>query len=731
MKIRLKHFGVAAVALSIATVSAVSTAQLPPQGKNFQKAQATAFAGPLQTERRFDRLIIKFKEEATTRAGVFDFHAARNQVTMLDTSAALKLANISVAGLSYLKSVTSQTHVAITEQKLNRAELFALAKQIEQDPRVAYAEIDELAQALFTPNDPSYQTGQQWHYQAASTYPGGANLPAAWDSATGSGVVVAVVDTGVRPHADLAANLLPGYDFISANSPGVFTMANDGDGRDSDASDPGDWRSAGACGLGSLARNSSWHGTHLAGTIAALTNNGVGGAGVAFGAKILPVRVLGVCGGYASDIAAGMQWAAGLSIPNVPANPNKAKVLNLSLGALGACSPTLQDAVNAVRNAGSVVVVATGNDGQIGINSPANCTGVIAVTAHTKLGDHANYGNIGTGTAISGPGGGMGAMNLPNDGALVYSTLNAGATTPGADSYAGYSGTSMAAPHVAGVAALLASLQPAITPDTLRSVLTSSARPYPPGTFCTIPLYSAYCGAGLVDAKAAIDHLNSLAPTVSASTSQAGVQPTGSTMSFTAAALAGSSGNTTFSYQWTQLAGPAVSLSSTTSADTSFVAPTPGASYTFKVQVTDGAGWIASTQISVTSNTPPVLSPIPAKTVVQGGNLSFTSSATDAENNPVVFVASGLPAGASLDPATGVFTWNGASLTGNHAVTITPNDGAFSGTPQTVSITVTAAPASSSGGGGAMGWLDVFALLSLAGLGLSFGLQQGTRGKHQ
>jgi serine protease len=725
MKIKAKHFGVAAVALSIATVSAVSTAQLPPQGKNFRNAQATAFAGPLQTERRFDRLIIKFKEEATTRAGVFDFHAASNQVTMLDTSAALKLANTSATGLSYLKSVTSQTHVAITGQKLNRAELFALAKQIEQDPRVAYAEIDEIAQALFTPNDPSYQTGQQWHYQAASTYPGGANLPAAWDSATGSGVVVAVIDTGFRPHADLAANLLPGYDFVSANSLGVFT--NDGDGRDSDASDPGDWASAGACGTGSPASNSSWHGTHVAGTIAGLTNNGVGGAGVAFGAKVLPVRVLGVCGGYTSDIAAGMQWAAGLSIPGVPANPNKAKVLNLSLGGSGACGLTYQGAVDAVRNAGGVVVAATGNNSQIGISRPANCTGVIAVTAHTKQGDNANYANIGAGTVVSGPGGGSGSL-IPGDGALVYSTLNAGTTAPGADSYAGKQGTSMATPHVAGVAALLASLQPAITPDTLRSVLTSSARPHPAGTYCAT---RTDCGAGLVDAKAAIDRLNSLAPTVSASTSQAGVQTTGSTISFTAAVLPGIGGSTMFSYQWMQLAGPAVSLGST-SASMSFVAPTPGASYTFKVQVTDGDGWIASNQVSVTSNTAPVLSPIPAKTVAQGGNLSFASSATDAENNPVMFVASGLPAGASLDPATGVFTWNGASLTGDHAVTITPNDGAFNGTPQTVSITV-AAPASSGGGGGggAMGWLDVFALLSLAGLGLSVGRQQGTRGKQQ
>ena len=718
MKIKLRHFGVTAVALTLATACAISTAQLPPQGKTVPKASAATFAGPLQTERQFDRLIIKFKDKAVTTAGVFDFHAARSQVTTLETSAAMKLPHTSVAGLTYLKSVNPQTHVTLTGQKLNRAELFALAKQIEQDPRVAYAEIDEVVQALFVPNDPSY-LGQQWHYQAASTYPGGANLPAAWDSSTGSGVVVAVIDMGYRPHADLAANILPGYDFVSD-----LTMANDGDGRDSDAMDPGDWHSY-TCPSGLPPSNSIWHGTHVAGTIAAVTNNGVGGAGVAFGAKVLPVRVIGVCGAYVSDTAAGMLWAAGLSVPGVPANPNKAKVLNLSLGVSGSCLGTFQDAVNAVRAAGSVVVAATGNDGMTAIGQPANCTGVIAVTAHTKLGDNANYANIGAGTVISGPGGGSGSL-IPGDGAPVYSTLNAGITNPGADSYGGLIGTSMATPHVAGVAALLASLQPAITPDTLSSVLASSARPHPAGTYCAT---RTDCGAGLVDAKAAIDRLNSLAPAVTATASPAGVRPTGSTISFTATALAGNNGNATFSYEWTQLTGPAVKLNSTTSASTSFVAPTPGASYTFKVKVTDGAGLTASNQVSVTSDTAPALGPIAAQTVAQGGNLSFTASATDAENNPVVFVAGGLPAGASLDPATGVFTWNGAGPVGNHTLTITPNDGTFSGAPQTVSITVAAPASSGGGGGGAMGWPDAFALMSLAGFGLYFGRQHGTRSK--
>lgn len=726
MKSKFRPVGVAVLALSIATASAIAIAQLVPPGKAFSKTQATAFAGPLQTQQRFNRLIIKFKDKATTTASVFDFFSARNQVAMLAGGTRLNLAKTSAVSLSYLKSVTSQTHVAVTGQKLSRAELFALAKQIEQDPSVAYAEIDEIAHALFTPTDPDYQS-QQWHYQAPATYPGGANLPTAWDLSTGAGVVVAVIDTGIRPHADLAAKLLPGYDFVSADSPGVFTTANDGDGRDSDPSDPGDWTLAGACNSSSPASDSSWHGTHVAGTIAAVTNNGLGVAGVAFGARVLPVRVLGVCGGYTSDIAAGMLWAAGLSVPGVPANPNQAKVLNLSLGGSGNCALTYQDAVNAVRAVGSVVVVATGNDGLSSIDQPANCTGVVAVTAHTKLGDNAEYANIRADTVISGPGGGFGTL-IPGDGALVYSTLNTGRTTPGADSYGGYAGTSMAAAHVAGVLALLASLQPEITPDALSSVLASSARPHPAGTFCAS---RTDCGAGLLDARAAIDRLNSIAPTVAASVSPAGVRPTGSTITLTAIASSGSSGNTTFSYQWTQIAGPTVSLSSNTTATSSFVAPTPGASYTFKVKVTDGTGLSASNQASVTSNTAPHLNPIAPQTVVLGGTLGFAASATDAENDPVVFVAGGLPAGASLNPATGAFTWNAAGPAGNYSVTITPNDGVFSGTPQTVPITVTASEQSSGGGGGSMGWFDLFALFSLAGLSLWVARRQKAHGKNQ
>lgn len=721
MTIKPKHIGITAIALSVAMASTLSTAQLAPKGKAIADAKTSAFSGPLQTGPQFNRLIIKFKAKAATPAGTFDLNTARSQVALLESNAALQVASTSAGGVTYLKSVTPQTHVATTGQKLSRAELFALAKQIEQDPSVAYAEVDELAYpSITTPTDPDY-LGQQWHYQASATYPGGINLPTAWDTATGTGVVVAVIDTGVRSHVDLAANLLPGYDFISD-----VTMANDGNGRDADASDPGDWSTGVNCAAG----NSSWHGTHVAGTIAAAANNGNGGVGVAYSANILPVRALGVCGGYTSDIAAGMQWAVGVSIPGVPNNPaaNKAKVLNLSLGGRGICGQTYQDAVDAARAAGSVVVVATGNDGYSSISRPANCNGVVAVTAHTKLGDNANYANIGAGTTISGPGGGTGSI-IAGDGAKVYSTINSGLTTPVADSYDGKIGTSMATPHVAGVAALLFSKDSTLTPDAVSSILISSARAHPNGTYCQLnPTQN--CGAGLLDANAALARITSAAPTVTASVVQTGVRATGSTVNLTATP---SGGTGPFSYQWTQVAGTSVVLVGPTTATPSFIAAsTPGGIYTFKVTVTDSSGTpqTASNYVSVTTNTAPVLTSIPAQSVVAGANLSFTATATDAESNAVTFIASGLPSGASLNAATGVFTWNPAGPAGSYSFTVKPNDGYTDGAPQTVSVTVAVAlvPGTSRGGGGSLGWLDALALLSLAALGLFGRRARGARG---
>ena len=690
---------------ALAIVSAAALAQSAPHKVSAATGQRTAFAGPLATNRTFNRLIVKLKDGATTLAGVFDFNGARDRVTLLSASAGLNTGDTQAIRLDYFKSLTPYSHVALTSKHLSRAELFALAKRLEQDPRVAYAEIDEIAQPLLDPTDPDYLT-QQWHYKRAATEVGGANLPAAWDSATGTGVVVAVLDTGYRPHADLAANVLPGYDFIED-----IATANDGDGRDGDAQDPGDWNTT---ATSTCTTSSSWHGTHVAGIVAALKNT-VGGVGVAFHANILPVRVLGVCGGYASDIAAGMRWAAGLGVPGVTTNTTHvAKILNMSLGSSGTCSQTFQDAIDQVRAAGSVVVVATGNDGAASIGQPANCTGVIAVTAHTRLGDKADYANIGAGTTLSAPGGGVGT-SVSGSGDTVYSTYNTGTTTPAADSYAGLKGTSLAVPHVAGVAALLAQLQPTITPDTLQSVLANSTRPHPLGTFCAS---RSDCGTGLLDAAAAVVRLTSLAPNTSSTVSPSGIRPTGSTITLTGSASAVSGGNSSFTYQWTQLAGPTVSLSDATSTTASFVAPATGASFVFRFRATDATGIFSESRVDVSTNTAPVLNSIAPQSVVRGGNLSFTATATDAENNTVVFVANSLPAGSTFDAATGVFTWNSASPAGAYSFTITPNDGIFSGTPQTVTITVIAL---GGGGGGAMGWPELLALLGLASAGFLSG----------
>lgn len=383
--------------------------------------------------------------------------------------------------VAYFRSGALGIHVLRLGHKMTVAEVEDLAREIAaNDPDVEYAEPDRIMQPMFTPNDTRYN--EQWHYFEAT---GGINLPAAWDQFTGTNVTVAVIDTGYRPHVDLAANLLDGYDFISD----AF-MANDGNGRDSDEQDPGDWHTSGQCAQ--PPRNSSWHGTHVAGTIAALTNNSTGVAGVAFNARVLPARVLGRCGGTISDIADAMVWASGGAVSGVPANATPARVLNLSLGGSGSCSSTYQNAINSARSRNATVVVSAGNSSQDAINfQPANCSGVITIAATNRSGAKASYSNFGATVEIAAPGG---ETSILANG--VLSTLNTGTTTPAADSYQFYQGTSMAAPHVSGVAALMLAKNPSLTPDQVLAHLQSTARSFP-GT-------CSQCGSGIVNAAAAV-----------------------------------------------------------------------------------------------------------------------------------------------------------------------------------------------------------------------------------
>ncbi len=363
------------------------------------------------------------------------------------------------------------------------AQVNALVTALSARADVVYAEVDMIMQVAATPNDTRYN--EQWHYFEAT---GGLRADQAWDTSTGSGTTVAVIDTGYRPHVDLDSKIVGGYDFI-----GDTAVANDGNGRDSDASDPGDWVTANECGAGSQASNSSWHGTHVAGTIGAESNNGQGVAGVAWGANILPVRVLGKCGGYTSDIADGIVWSAGGSVSGVPTNSNPAQVLNLSLGGSGSCPSTTQSAINTARSLGATVVVAAGNSNANAANyTPASCSGVVTVASTDRNGSRAYYSNYGSVVDVAAPGG-----DTPSGTANgVLSTLNSGTTTPSSDSYAFYQGTSMATPHVAGVAALLYSVNPSITPDTVESTLVSTARAFPGSC--------SQCGSGIVDANAAV-----------------------------------------------------------------------------------------------------------------------------------------------------------------------------------------------------------------------------------
>ncbi|HPF27869.1 MAG TPA: S8 family serine peptidase [Steroidobacteraceae bacterium] len=252
-----------------------------------------------------DQLIVKYKSAASAaeRQARIDSLRASGARSGLD----LTYLRDGFNGFFVLK--INQTH------STHEIEQFA-SKLVREDPVIEYAEPDLRMAAFFVPNDPRYN--EQWSYFETT---GGIKLPAAWDLSTGSGATVAVVDSGYRPHVDLVGNILGGYDFISNTA-----TANDGNGRDADAADPGN-------GCGGSA--STWHGTHVAGTVAASTNNSIGVAGVAFNAKVVPARVLGCGGGTTSDIADAIVWASGGMVSGVPANANPAKVLNLSLGNQG------------------------------------------------------------------------------------------------------------------------------------------------------------------------------------------------------------------------------------------------------------------------------------------------------------------------------------------------------------------------------------------------------------
>ena len=365
------------------------------------------------------------------------------------------------------------------------AQLAALAESLQQDPLVQYADPVLRKHALALPDDPRF--AEQWGLTDALS---GIGFESAWSLSAGlPRVTVAVVDTGILPHPDLAGRVLSGYDFISSAE-----NARDGDGRDANPRDEGDWTSAGDCG-GFGAQDSFWHGTFIAGQIAANTNNGVGIAGIASNADIVPVRVLGKCGGTDEDVFEGLMWAAGAPIDGVPANPNPARVINLSLGGFGGCTQAIQQAIDDAMAQGAIVVAAAGNDAADASSfNPANCSGVITVGAHNRVGDRAFYSNFGSRVDVSAPSGDGGIDDT------TLSTGNDGVTVPGNASYVTGIGTSFAAPYVSAVAAMVVGKNALLTPGRVLSLVQGSARDFPQGSACSV---GGICGIGLLDAAVA------------------------------------------------------------------------------------------------------------------------------------------------------------------------------------------------------------------------------------
>lgn len=332
-----------------------------------------------------------------------------------------------------------------------------------------------------------------------------------------AGPVVAVLDTGITPHPDLAGQVLPGYDFVSET-----LFANDGDGRDADASDPGDWVSAADRLDPRLAQcaeqRSSWHGTIIAGLIAAVPDNAQGVAGINGRARILPVRVAGKCGAAVADIVDGLRWAAGLPVAGVPINPYPARIVNISFGGATACSREYQAAIDELRTH-HVVVVASAGNGSGAVARPANCQGVLGVAALNRDGFKAHYSNFGAALASFGVAT-VGGDDAPqgawrpwlSDGGLV-TVWNNGAQQPGAAEYARLSGTSFAAPLVAGTLSLMLSVNPALNAEQLLTGVRLTARTHV--TSSLMPICSAAnpgrcicntqsCGAGILDAEQAL-----------------------------------------------------------------------------------------------------------------------------------------------------------------------------------------------------------------------------------
>jgi len=450
--------------------------------------------------------IIQFKENATIDNSVGSNNAGTNRFSVNNQQMLLSHTKTTRATLAKFDVSANNNFSSLRKVKMKpdfmdelkqrnfasyqKIKTLRQIKELNQHADVEYAEPNYIYKPLLVPNDEFYSL--QWHYPTI-------NLPQAWDITTGSrigggDVIVAVIDTGVfLNHPELAGQLVAGYDFISDADNAV-----DGDGIDSNPDDPGD---------NAQLNNSSWHGTHVAGTIAARTDNTDGVAGVAWQAKIMPLRALGTLGGSSFDIMQAVLYAAGLPNSSGTLPAQKADIINLSLGGAG-LSQASQAAYTAARNAGVIVVAAAGNENTSQLSYPASYDGVISVSATDFANNRAPYSNFGSKVDIAAPGGSQG-VDLNNDGFGdgVLSTLVDDSSGSREPTLKFYQGTSMAAPHVAGVFALMKAVYPTLLPGDIDTLLAAEAITTDLGATGRDDTY----GHGLVDALKAVQEAQKLA----------------------------------------------------------------------------------------------------------------------------------------------------------------------------------------------------------------------------
>ncbi len=609
-----------------------------------------------------ERLIIKLKPSITN---------AKSFIESTTPSARLQTQQ----ALSLLQQVGDNTYVMALDKRFTLRALMNVLDEIRLDPNVDYVEPDWPIYPMLTPTDPGYSN--QWHMSERALVPGAANLPAAWDISTGhSEVVVAVLDSGIiSNHPDLSERIVAGYDFI-AN----LTRANDGDGRDDDPEDTGNW-------CDDPSASSNWHGTFVAGLVGAVANNAQGGVGVDWQAGIQPIRVLGRCGGFSSDLIDGIRWAAGLNINGIADNPTSAKVINLSLGGLGVCGTALQEAIDEAYNAGSILIAAAGNNDDVAANyTPAVCNNVITVAAIGRDGERASYSNYGARVDLSAPGG-SGLYS-------VYSTGNDGAQGPNNNIYTTSQGTSAAAPHVAGIVSLMMGANYDLTarflsPAQITDKLIATLAPFPTGT--SRDCDTSLCGAGIIDAAAAVSAVTT-APNVDAGMDQN--VSNAQAVSLTAVVTDDAAGP--FSYLWTQTAGNSVALSGVTTDTLTFTSAATSEVLTFQVEVTDDVGLVSTDTVNVSvsgTNTAPTANDASLSVEEDLGGLG-TLTGNDVDGNALTFSIVTPPengAISSFDQNTGEYRYTPTSdYAGTDGFTFVSNDGLANSAEARVTITVNA-----------------------------------------